>query len=62
MTKNAVLTLARVHGGKMEAGRIGMLVFSFDEPENALAFADSTGAMLIRGLERGAVFAAVKLT
>jgi hypothetical protein len=61
MSQQAVLTLARIHGGHIEGSRLGMLLFSFTEPEQALAFADSTDGMLIRGLERGAVYAAVRV-
>lgn len=61
MSQHSILTLARVLGGRIEAGRLGMLLFSFTEPEHALVFADATNGMLIRGLERGSVFAAVRV-
>lgn len=61
MNQKAILTLALVHGGKLSASRKGMLLFDFPDAEKALVFADSTGGMLIKGLERGAVFCAVRL-
>ena len=62
MNQKAILNLALVHRGTLSASRKGMLLFSFPDPEHALTFADSTGGMLIKGLERGAVFCAVRLS
>ena len=61
MSQQTILTLARIHGGHIEASRLGMLLFSFVQPEQALSFASATDGMLIRGLERGAVYAAVRV-
>lgn len=61
MSQQTILTLARVHGGHIEASRLGMLLFSFTQPDQALTFANATDGMLIRGLERGAVDVAVRV-
>lgn len=62
MNQKAILTLALVHGGKLSASRKGMLLFVFADGEKGLTFADSTGGMLIKGMERGSVFCAVRLS
>lgn len=62
MNQKSILTLALVHGGTLSASRKGMLLFVFADAEKGLTFADSTGGMLIKGMERGSVFCAVRLS
>lgn len=61
MSQTAILTLARLHGGHIEAARPGMLLFSFTHETSAVSFANVSGGMLIRGLVRGAVDVAVEV-
>lgn len=62
MNQKSILTLALVHDGTLSASRRGMLLFVFADAEKGLVFADSTGGMLIKGMERGSVFCAVRLS
>lgn len=59
MSSTAVRTIADLHGGTIAARHHGMWVFSFPSERDATSFANVTGGMLIRGLERGAVDVAV---
>ncbi len=59
MTTTPLCKLAAVNEGKIAATWREMWLFSFQTEAGAKRFADSTGGMLIRGLERGAVDVAV---
>lgn len=59
MTLQAIMKLAVVNLGKIAATRKEMFLFSFETPEGAVRFANCTGGMLIRGMERGAVHVGV---
>ena len=61
MNKTALLTLARVYRGSIIGARPGMLLLSFQDEATSITFANASGGMLIRGLERGAVNVAVQI-